>query len=101
MSFDAFLDCYPDDEHHHELIEGAIVEVFPMAPREDIGGFLSAEFNFEIRRAQKPYSIPRNCLIRPSVEKIGHMPDVVFLDCHVEIIRYCVWLHHNVSAQLS
>ena len=80
MSFDAFLDWYPDDGRRYELIEGSIVEVLPTGPHEDIGGFLSAELNFEIRRSQRPYSIPRNCLIRPRIESSGYMPDVIVLN---------------------
>lgn len=80
ISFDAFLDWYPDDGRRYELIEGEIVEVLPTGPHEDIGGFLAAELNIEIRRSQKPYSIPRNCLIRPQVNNSGYMPDVAVLD---------------------
>lgn len=80
MSFEAFLDWYPDDGRRYELIEGGVVEVLPTGPHEDIGGFLTAELNFEIRRNQSPYSIPRNCLIRPRVENSGYMPDVVVLN---------------------
>lgn len=80
MSFGAFLDWYPDDGRRYELIEGSVVEMLPTGPHEDIGGFLSAELNFEIRRSQRPYSIPRNCLIRPQVDNSGYMPDVVVLD---------------------
>lgn len=80
MSFEEFLAWYPDDGRRYELIEGGIVEVLPTGPHEDIGGFLSAELNFEIRRSQSPYSIPRNCLIRPRVENSGYMPDVVVLN---------------------
>ncbi|MEL7350011.1 MAG: Uma2 family endonuclease [Cyanobacteria bacterium P01_A01_bin.116] len=80
MSFDEFLDWYPDDGRRYELIEGGVVEMLPTGPHEDIGGFLTAELNFEIRRSGKPYSIPRNCLIRPRVENSGYMPDVVVLN---------------------
>lgn len=80
MSFEAFLDWYPDDGRRYELIEGGVVEMLPTGPHEDIGGFLSAELNFEIRRSGRPYSIPRNCLIRPQVENSGYMPDVVVID---------------------
>jgi len=79
MSFEAFLDWHPDDGRRYELIEGGVVERLPTGPHEDIGGFLSAELNFEIRRSGKPYSIPRNCLIRPRVENSGYIPDVVVL----------------------
>lgn len=46
----------------------------------DVGGFLSAELNFEIRRNKLPYSIPRTCLIKPQAEGSGYMPDVIILN---------------------
>jgi Uma2 family endonuclease len=80
MSFDAFLAWYPENGCRYELIEGQVVEVLPTGPHEDTGGFLSAELNFEIRRSQQPYSIPRNCLIRPKAENSGYLPDVAVLN---------------------
>ena len=80
MSFEAFLEWYPDDGRRYELIEGVVVEMLPTGPHEDIGGFLSAEFNFEIRRNRLPYSIPRTCLVKPHAEGSGYMPDVVVLN---------------------
>jgi Uma2 family endonuclease len=80
MSFEAFLAWYPDDGRRYELIQGAVVEMLPTGPHEDIGGFLGAELSFEIRRRQLPYSIPRTCLIRPQAEGSGYIPDVVVLN---------------------
>ena len=80
MSFDEFMAWYPDDGRRYELIEGVVVEVLPTGPHEDIGGFLSAALNFEIRRGERPYSIPRNCVIKPQVKNSGYMPDVAVLD---------------------
>lgn len=80
MSFEAFLEWYPDDGRRYELIEGVVVEMLPTGPHEDIGGFLTAEFNFEIRRNNLPYSIPRTCLVKPQAEGSGYVPDVVILN---------------------
>lgn len=80
MSFGAFLEWYPDDGRRYELIEGVVVEMLPTGPHEDVSGFLSAEFNFEIRRNQLPYSIPRTCLVKPQSEGSGYIPDVVVLN---------------------
>ncbi len=80
MSFEAFLEWYPDDGRRYELIEGVVVEMLPTGPHEDIAGFLSAEFNFAIRRNKLPYSIPRTCLVKPHAEGSGYMPDVVVLN---------------------
>ena len=80
MSFEDFLEWYPDDGRRYELIEGVVVEMLPTGPHEDIAGFLNAEFNFEIRRNNSPYSIPRSCLVKPHAEGSGYVPDVVILN---------------------
>ncbi len=80
MSFEAFLEWYPENGRRYELIEGVVVEVLPTGPHEDVAGFLAAELNFEIRRSQLPYSIPRTCLIKPQAEGSGYVPDVVVLN---------------------
>ena len=80
MSFETFLEWYPENGRRYELIEGVVVEVLPTGPHEDVAGFLAAELNFEIRRNQLPYSIPRTCLIKPQAEGSGYVPDVVILN---------------------
>ncbi|MGR3275341.1 Uma2 family endonuclease [Acaryochloris marina NIES-2412] len=80
MNFGAFLEWYPDDGRRYELIERVVVERLPTGPYEDVSGFLSAEFNFEIRRNQLPYPIPRTCLVKPQLEGSGYIPDVVVLN---------------------
>ena len=80
MSFEDFLAWYPEDGRRFELIEGCAVEMLPTGPHEDVAGFISAELNFEIRRHQLPYSIPRSCLIQPQSKGSGYIPDVVILN---------------------
>lgn len=80
ISFEQFLEWYPEDGKRYELIEGVVVEMLPTGPHEDICGFLVAELNFEIRKQQLPYSIPKNCVIKPLAPRSGYQPDVVVLD---------------------
>ncbi|MEL6382446.1 MAG: Uma2 family endonuclease [Cyanobacteria bacterium J06626_18] len=80
MSFEAFLEWYPDDGRQYELIQGAVVEMRPTGPHEDVGGFLTAELNFEIRRSHLPYSIPRTCVVKPQTDGSGYLPDIVVLN---------------------
>jgi len=80
MSFEAFLEWYPEDGRRYELIEGIVTEMLPTGPHEDVGGFLGAELNFAIRHHKLPYSIPRSCLIKPQAGGSGYMPDVVVLN---------------------
>lgn len=90
MSFEAFLEWYPENGRCYELIEGVVVEVLPTGPHEDVAGFLAAELNFEIRRSQSPYSIPRTCLIKPQAEGSGYVPDVVVLNREM-LLQESLW----------
>ncbi|MDJ0687844.1 MAG: Uma2 family endonuclease [Xenococcaceae cyanobacterium MO_188.B32] len=80
ISFEAFLEWYPDDGKRYELIEGVIVEMLPTGSHEDISGFLVAELNFEIRKQNLPYSIPKNCLLKPLAPRSGYLPDVAVVN---------------------
>ena len=79
MSFEEFLEWYPEDGKRYELIEGVVVEMLPTAPHEDLSGFLVAELNFEIRKQQLPYSIPRTCILKPLKAGSGYQPDVAVI----------------------
>lgn len=79
LSFEEFLEWYPKDNKRYELIEGVIVEMLPTGSHEDISGFLVAEFNFEIRRQNLLLSIPKNCLLKPLVNRSGYQPDVAII----------------------
>ena len=80
ISFEEFLEWYPDDGKRYELIEGVIVEMLPTGSHEDISGFLVAELNFEIRKQNLPYSIPKNCLLKPLAPRSGYLPDVAVVN---------------------
>ena len=80
MSFEAFLEWYPEDNQRYELIEGVVVEMLPTGSHEDISGFLVAELNLEIRHQNLPYSIPRNCLLKPLAPRSGYQPDIAVIN---------------------
>ena len=80
ISFEDFLEWYPDDAKRYELIEGVIVEMLPTGSHEDVAGFLIAELNMVIRTFKLPYSIPKNCLLKPPAPRSGYLPDVAVIN---------------------
>ncbi|MCC3455041.1 Uma2 family endonuclease [Microcoleus sp. PH2017_08_TRC_O_A] len=81
VTFDEFIDWYPENsEHHYELHNGEIVEM-PKATgkHSKLTGFLVADLNFEIRRLQLPYFIPKESVIKPISEQSGYEPDIIVL----------------------
>lgn len=80
ISFEEFIEWYPDDGKRYELMEGVIIEMLPTGSYEDVSGFIMAELNFEIRRQSLPYSIPRTCIIKPPRYQSGYQPDVIIIN---------------------
>jgi Uma2 family endonuclease len=81
VSFDQFIDWYPaDSEYRYELCRGVIVQVpKPRGKHSEIAGFIHDELAIEIRRANYPYFIPRECIVKVS-DDTGYEPDVIVLD---------------------
>ena len=82
VTFDEFIDWYPENsEHHYELHNRKIVEM-PKATgkHSKLTGFLIADLNFEIRRLQLPYFIPKESVIKPMGEESGYEPDIIVLN---------------------
>jgi Uma2 family endonuclease len=80
MTFEEFIDWYPEDGRRYELYRGAVREIMTTGTHEDTSGFFVAELNFEIRRCSLPFSIPRACLLKPEMAETGFIPDVVVID---------------------
>jgi Uma2 family endonuclease len=80
FSFDEFLRQYGDDPRY-ELIDGELRDMEPTGPHESVAGKLAGRFFVEILRLNLPWTIPKNCLIRPpSSEATALRPDAIVLD---------------------
>ncbi len=79
VSFEDFLETGPETGHY-ELHNGVIVELQPTGIHEDIGGFIAAELNFQIRNQNLPYSVPRSGIVRSPDAKSGYRPDIIVLN---------------------
>jgi Uma2 family endonuclease len=80
LTFEEFLEQYPEDGKSYELIDGNIVEMRPVGQHEKIAGFITIELGSEIRRQKLPYFIPNNCCVKPPVPNVAYIPDVIVLD---------------------
>jgi Uma2 family endonuclease len=81
VSFDDFVAWYPEHPTcHYELRNGVIIEMpKPRGQHSEVAGAIHDELALEIRRANLPYLIPKECLIKRSITD-GYEPDVVVLD---------------------
>ncbi len=80
LTFDEFLEQYPEDGKCYELIDGNIVEVRPVGEHEKIAGFITIELGAEISRQRLPYFIPNTCCVKPLVPNVAYIPDVIVLN---------------------
>jgi len=80
VNFEEFMAWYPEgSEVSYELHNGVIVTMpKPKGKHSEIAGFLMAELNFEIKRLNLPYLIPRECIIKCD-DFSGYEPDVIVL----------------------
>lgn len=80
LTFEEFLEQYPNDNGRYELRDGVVFEVRPVGKHEEIAEFISVELTLEIRRQQLPYFVPKTCLVKPTRQNTGLIPDVIVLD---------------------
>uniref|UniRef100_A0A832H304 Uma2 family endonuclease n=1 Tax=Oscillatoriales cyanobacterium SpSt-402 TaxID=2282168 RepID=A0A832H304_9CYAN len=79
VTFDEFIAWYPENAGcRYELHSGEIVEIpKPIGKHSEVAGFIIAELNFEIRRLQLPYFIPKECVVKCG--ESGYEPDAIVL----------------------
>ncbi|NEP16083.1 MAG: Uma2 family endonuclease [Leptolyngbya sp. SIO4C1] len=80
LTFDQFLTLYPEDGGRYELRHGAMVEMRPIGPHEQVIALLRRKLDVEIERLNLPYFIPQSCLVKPQRGGEGYLPDIVVLD---------------------
>lgn len=81
MSFETFLDWYPEDGKRYELHDGFVVEMPPpTGSHENLASFLLVELSLEIRKQKLSYSIPKTCIVKPHRERSGYSPDLAILN---------------------
>lgn len=80
LTFEDFLEWYPDGRGRYELHNGVIVEMNPTGEHEEVAAFLNRKLNVEIDRLNLPYFVPRTYLVKPPNATSGYQPDVIILD---------------------
>ena len=83
VTFEDFIEWYPDAGGRYELHDGAIVEMpKPTGNHSNITGFLIEELVLTIiQMGQRGiWTIPRESIVKPGNEKSGYEPDIIVLD---------------------
>ncbi|PSF38087.1 hypothetical protein C7H19_06340 [Aphanothece hegewaldii CCALA 016] len=87
MTFEEFLRHY-GNESDYELADGELINMEPTGPHETVSGKLATQIGIALIKEQKPWFIPRTCLIRPFAEiATARRPDIIVLDETVLVLE--------------
>ena len=100
ITFEEFLEWYPDGKGRFELRNGVIVEINPNGEHEEVTGFLIRKINVEIDRLNLPYVTPSTYFLRPPETTAGYQPDLIVLD-KPALISEPLWKKSSVISQGS
>lgn len=80
LTLEEFLAQYGDNPRY-ELIDGELRDMDPTGPHEAVAGKLATRIGAELLRLNKPWFIPRTCLIKLlATPPTALRPDVIVLD---------------------
>jgi Uma2 family endonuclease len=81
LTFDEFVNQYPENGGRYELRWGEVVEMRPIGPHEKVSALVARKLDFEIERLGLPLFMPRTCLVKVAGSDInGYLPDLIVLD---------------------
>jgi Uma2 family endonuclease len=81
LSFNEFIEWYPNDSKRYELHKGVIVEMPPpTGSHEKVVGFIAHKLTVEFDRMNLPYTIPKTAFIQTPSAESAYSPDVLLLN---------------------
>ncbi|MEG4045880.1 Uma2 family endonuclease [Microcoleus sp. Pol17_C1] len=98
LTFEEFLEWYPDGKGRFELRNGVIVEMNPNGDHEEVTSFLIRKINVEIDRLNLPYITPSTYFVRPPAATTGFQPDIIILD-KPALISEPLWKKSSIITQ--
>ncbi|MDZ8261910.1 Uma2 family endonuclease [Nostoc sp. ChiQUE01b] len=81
LTFNEFIEWYPNDGKRYELHKGVIIEMSPpTGEHEKVIAFLSRKLTVEFDRLNLPYGIPKTALVKTPSAESAYSPDVLLLN---------------------
>ncbi|KAF3887485.1 MULTISPECIES: Uma2 family endonuclease [Nostocales] len=91
VTYEEFIEWYPNDGGRYELHKGVIVEMPPpTGDHENVIGFLVQKLTLEYSRLQLPYRIPKTALVKTPNNETSYSPDILLLN-HDNLINEPLW----------
>ena len=81
ITFEEFIDWYPNTGIRYELRDGVIVKMAPpTGNHEKVVGFIARKLTVEFDRFDLPYTIPKTAFVKPESADSAYSPDVLLLN---------------------
>ncbi|MEH2265481.1 Uma2 family endonuclease [Nostoc sp.] len=81
LTFNEFIEWYPNDGKRYELHKGVIIEMPPpTGAHEKVVGFIAHKLTVEFDRLNLPYTIPKTALLQTPSAESAYSPDVLLLN---------------------
>ncbi|AVH67605.1 Uma2 family endonuclease [Nostoc sp. 'Peltigera membranacea cyanobiont' N6] len=81
LTFNEFIEWYPNDGKRYELHKGVIIEMPPpTGSHEKVVGFIAHKLTVEFDRLNLPYTIPKTVSIKTPSAESAYSPDVLLLN---------------------
>lgn len=97
VTYEEFIEWYPNDGVRYELHKGVIVEMPPpVGDHEDVVGFLASQIGFQFLQMGLPYRIPKTAFIKTS--ESTYSPDVLLLN-HDNLVNEPLWKKQSTVTQ--
>ena len=81
VTFEEFIEWYPNDGVRYELHNGVIIEMAPpTGDHEKVVGFLAEKITIEYVRLGLPYRIPKTAFVKTPSTKSTYSPEVLLVN---------------------
>ncbi|WP_071189501.1 Uma2 family endonuclease [Trichormus sp. NMC-1] len=101
VTFDEFIQWYPETGLRYELHNGVIIEMNPpLGDHEEIIGFLVEEIVTEYKKLQFPYFIPKTALIKTPNGSSAYSPDLLLLNRN-NLVNEPLWKKESTITQAA
>ena len=101
VTFDEFIQWYPETGLRYELHNGVIIEMNPpVGDHELVIGWLVRKLSAQLDRLNLPYLIPKTTFIKPSKSESAYSPDILLLNPE-NLINEPLWKKESTITQAA
>lgn len=101
VTFEEFIQSYPDTGLRYELHNGVIFEMNPpLGDHELVIGFLVRKLSAELDKLDLPYLIPKTTLIKSSSSESAFYPDILLLNPE-NLVNEPLWKKESTITQAA